>query len=94
MIEVIQRPDFKRTVKKFHAKQKSILKFAILDIMANPKIGEQKLGKLSDTRVYKFKILNQLTLLAYSFYEEELILELIKIGPHENFYRDLENNIK
>ena len=93
MIEVIQKPEFKRAVKKFHANQKSVLKFAILDIMANPKIGEQKLGKLSDTRIYKFKMLNQLTLLAYSFYEEQLILELIKIGPHENFYRDLEKNM-
>jgi len=31
----------------------------------------------------------QLTLLGYSFDDGALVLELIALGSHENFYRDL-----
>ncbi len=57
--------------------------------MAEPLLGEQKKGDLSYLRVYKFKMVNQLTLLGYSFDDGELVLQLITLGSHENFYRDL-----
>ncbi|AFJ02626.1 hypothetical protein Q7C_1477 [Methylophaga frappieri] len=40
-------------------------------------------------RVHKFKMNKQLTLLGYSFDEGQLILELMALGSHENFYRDI-----
>ncbi|MEA3381391.1 type II toxin-antitoxin system RelE/ParE family toxin, partial [Alteromonas australica] len=40
-------------------------------------------------RVYKFKMVKQLTLLGYSYEDGTVILELIALGSHENFYRDV-----
>jgi hypothetical protein len=57
--------------------------------------GDMKLnswGSLSDLaflRVYKFKMVKQLTLLGYSYEDGTVILELIALGSHENFYRDV-----
>lgn len=36
-------------------------------------------------QVYKFKMVNQLTLLAYQYEDEQLILTLLMLGSHENF---------
>ena len=57
--------------------------------MADPMIGDSKAGDLADVRVHKFKMANQLNLLAYSYEDEILTLTLLAIGSHENFYRDL-----
>ena len=57
--------------------------------MAKPTLGEQKKGDLAFLRVYKFKMSKQLTLLGYSFDDGTLILELMALGSHENFYRDI-----
>jgi hypothetical protein len=53
--------------------------------MDEPTIGEQKKGDLSYLRVYKFNMVNQLTLLGYSYEVGTVTLELIALGPHENF---------
>ncbi len=57
--------------------------------MEEPTIGERKKGDLSFLRVYKFKMVKQLTLLGYSYEDGTVTLELIALGPHENFYRDI-----
>ncbi|MEH6617911.1 MAG: type II toxin-antitoxin system RelE/ParE family toxin, partial [Porticoccus sp.] len=44
---------------------------------------------LAFLRVYKFKMNKQLTLLGYSFDDGTLTLELMALGSHENFYRDI-----
>ncbi len=87
--QVLQTPLFKKIVKKLHKNQKQDLDDAIKVLMEEPTIGEQKKGDLSYLRVYKFKMVNQLTLLGYSYEEGTLTLELIALGPHENFYRDV-----
>lgn len=51
--------------------------------------GEKKRGDLAYLRVYKFSMCNQLTLLGYSYEAGELVLQLIALGSHENFYRDV-----
>jgi mRNA-degrading endonuclease RelE of RelBE toxin-antitoxin system len=86
---VLQSPTFKKAVKKLKANQKQELDTAIRDLMADPTLGEQKKGDLSFLRVYKFKMNKQLTLLGYSFDDGTLILELMALGVHENFYRDI-----
>jgi hypothetical protein len=43
--------------------------------------------------VHKLNLPNQLYLLAYLVIKEESI-ELIMLGPHENYYRDLKTNLK
>ena len=62
---------------------------AIHRIASDPLIGKIKKWNLNGVQVYKFKMVNQLTLLAYEFYQNELQLILLAFGSHENFYRDL-----
>ena len=57
--------------------------------MKDPLLGNQKKGDLAFLRVYKFKMTKQLTLLGYSYEDGNVILELINLGAHENFYRDI-----
>ena len=88
-IRVIQSKSFGKAVKKLKANQKIDLDKAVKHLMENPLAGTQKKGDLAYLRVYKFQMVNQLTLLGYSYLDKQLILELINIGSHENFYRDL-----
>jgi mRNA-degrading endonuclease RelE of RelBE toxin-antitoxin system len=86
---VLQTPTFKKAVKKLKPSQKKELDAAVKELMAKPTQGEQKKGNLAFLRVYKFKMSTQLTLLGYSFDDGTLILELMALGSHENFYRDI-----
>ena len=76
-------------MKKLKPNQKKDLDLAVKDLMADPNIGEQKKGDLAFLRVHKFKMSKQLTLLGYSFDDGALVLELMALGSHENFYRDI-----
>lgn len=87
---VLQTPSFKKSVKKLHKNQKKDLDDAIRELMKNPYLGEQKKGELSFLRVHKFKmVVKQLTLLGYSYEDGTVTLELMALGSHENFYRDV-----
>lgn len=88
-MQVIQTKRFERVYKKLHKNQLSDINRAIKEIIENPQIGEQKKGDLAEIMVYKFKMVNQLTLLAYSYDDEKIILTFIALGTHENFYRDI-----
>jgi len=71
------------------APQKEALDEAVRMIVANPLLAVQKHGDLDYLRVYKFKMLKQQALLAYSYDDGKLIIKLLAIETHENFYRDL-----
>jgi mRNA interferase RelE/StbE len=86
---VLQTPTFRKAVKKLKQNQKKELDNAVRAVIAKPTLGEQKKGDLAFLRIYKFKMNKQLTLLGYSFHEGTLTLELMALGSHENFYRDL-----
>ena len=62
---------------------------AVKELMADPLLGESKKGDLAFLRVYKFKMVKQLTLLGYSYEDGTVILELMALGSHENFYREI-----
>jgi len=85
---VLQTPSFKKAVKKLHQNQKLALDKVIKEVVKDPNIGELKKGDLSFMRVYKFKMTKQLILLGYSYEDGAIILELIALGTHENFYCD------
>ena len=89
---VLQTPTFRKAVKKLKPNQKKELDAVVKALMAKPVLGEQKKGDLSFLRVYKFKMNKQLTLLGYSFDDGALILELMALGSHENFYRDIKRS--
>lgn len=88
-MQIIQTKRFERVYKKLHKNQLSDVNRAIKEIIENPQIGKQKKGDLAEIMVYKFKMVNQLTLLAYSYDDEKIILTFIALGTHENFYRDI-----
>jgi len=89
-VEIIQTNAFKKAYKKLHPNQLVEVNKAIKTVIGNPDIGEQKKGSLSWLRVYKFKVLGQLTLIGYNVEKAgRIVLTLVNIGPHENFYRDL-----
>ena len=89
---IIQSRSFEQRVKKFNQAQKMILDEQVRLILENPNIGDEKKGDLSEVYVHKFKIKTILYLLAYRFNEERL--ELVMIGPHQNYYRDLKKYLK
>ena len=89
--QILQTPTFKKTVKKLHKNQKTDLDNAIKELMKEPLLGEQKKGDLSFLRVHKFIMIKQLTLLGYSYQDGTVTLELMVLGSHENFYRDVKN---
>lgn len=86
---ILQTQTFKKAVKKLKPNQKKDLDAAVKELVDDPLLGEQKRGDLAFLRVYTFKMLKQLTLLGYSYDEGVLTLELMALGSHENFYRDM-----
>ncbi len=91
-MKITQSHFFKRKVKKLREQEKKILDQQIQTIINNPNIGHRKKGALREVYIYKFKMYTTQYLLAYRIIEGEL--ELIMIGSHENYYRDLENYLK
>ena len=92
-MKVLQSRQFAKAVKKQHANQKSDLDRAVQLLMQDPLIGDRKSGDLGGVRVYKFQMVNQENLLAFSYEDEVLTLTLLALGSHENFYRDLKQSL-
>jgi mRNA interferase RelE/StbE len=89
MMIIQQTTTFSKQIKKLHKNQKKDLDEAVKKIIKDPSIGDLKKGDLNGIQVYKFKMVNQLTSLAYDFNGHKKILILLALGSHENFYRDL-----
>ncbi len=77
-----------RHKKKLYKKQIKVLDKEITEIVKNPEIGPEKKGTLKGVRVHKFNIQKQLYLIAYEPGKD--ILNLIMIGRHENYYKNLD----
>ncbi len=92
-LTIKQSNSFKKNIKKLPKQYKAILDEEVRKLINNPDLGERKKGDLDFLRVHKFKLLNQEVLLGYMYEEDEIILTLLKLGTHENFYRDIKNNI-
>ena len=86
-MKIIQSRLFEQRVKRFSKAQKLALDEQVLRIARNPGAGTEKRGDLRGVFVHKFKIRDVQYLLAYRVKEQRL--ELIMIGPHQNYYRDL-----
>ncbi|MEA1933219.1 MAG: type II toxin-antitoxin system RelE/ParE family toxin [Thermodesulfobacteriota bacterium] len=91
-MKIYQARSFAKKVKKFRKKEKETLNNEIKNIIQNPWVGSEKKGYLRGIFVHKFKIQKILYLLAYRLMGEDI--ELIMIGPHENYYRDLKLYLK
>ena len=91
-MQIIQSRSFERKVKKFTKREKKKLDEEIQKILNNPSIGSEKKGDLRGVFVHNFKIQTNQYLLAYRFFGENL--ELLMIGPHENYYRDIKSYLR
>ena len=91
-MKIYQSRSFERKIKKFSKNEKIILDQEIKKIVESPSVGEEKKGDLRGMYIYKFKIKTTQHLLAYRINNDDL--ELIMIGPHENYYRDLKHYLK
>lgn len=91
-MKIVQTNQFKKEIKKLHPNQKKDVDEAVRAIMKNPDLGQPKVGDLAGIMVYKFKMINQLALLAYTYQNQTITLTLLALGTHENFYRDLKKS--
>ena len=86
-MRLLVTPSFLRATKRLHAPQKLELDAVLRALSTDPSLGEAKVGDLVGIRVYKFRLSNQLCLLAYRLVDGQS-LKLLTLGSHENFYRD------
>jgi len=75
-----------RKAKKLNKQEKLILDDQIRLLLTNPSAGEEKKGDLKGIHVHQFNLGTIQYLIAYSYSDD--VLELIMLGPHENYYRD------
>ena len=86
-------PKFERQFKKFHPKEQELIREEIRGILAHPDIGELKKGPLAGIRAHKFKLHQQLILLAYEKDAKLKRIYLYAVATHENFYKALERYV-
>ena len=91
-MRIYQSRSFEKKVKKMSKPEKDSLDREIRSIADDPSVGEEKKGDLRGVFVHKFKLKTKQYLLAYRKVGEDL--ELLMIGPHENYYRDLKQYLK
>lgn len=91
-MKIYQSRSFEKKVKKMSKSEKDALDQEVRKIAENPAIGEEKKGDLRGVFVYKFKLKTAQYLIAYRKVGDDL--ELVMIGPHENYYRDLKQYLK
>ena len=91
---VEQSTRFGKAKRRLPPKGQLALDEQVKKIVENPLVGEMKVGALKGVRVLKFKLGPLQLLLAYEFNERHNVVELLDVGPHENFYRDLESYLK
>ena len=67
---------------------------AVKGILTDPLSGEPKVGALKGVRVVKLKVGALQLLLAYQFDTQRNVVQVLDVGPHENFYRDLQQYLE
>lgn len=91
-MRIYQSRTFENKIKKLSQREKELLDEEIRKIAENPLIGEEKKGDLKAVYVHKFKIKSLQYLLSYRMIKADM--ELIMIGPHENYYKELKSYLK
>lgn len=91
-MKIYQSRLFEKKVKKMTKAEKEALDREVKNIAENPNVGDEKKGDLKGVFVHKFKLKSNLYLLAYRRADKDL--ELVMIGSHENYYRDLKSYLK
>lgn len=80
---------FLRSYKRCHPNQLRDVHRALDRILQEPMIGAPKKGDLTGLFVYKFSVVGQEFLIAYTVDDVKQEVTFEAAGPHENFYRNL-----
>ena len=91
-MRIFQTRSFEKKVKKMSKSEKDALDREVRRIAEDSSLGEEKKGDLKDVFLHKFKLKTTQYLLAYRKVGGDL--ELVMIGPHENYYRDVKQYLK
>ena len=91
-MKILQSRSFQNKVKKLSKQEKKQLDGEIKKIVNDLSVGVEKKGDLRGVFVHKFKVHSSRYLLSYRVKNENL--ELIMLGPHENYYKDLKKYLK
>jgi mRNA interferase RelE/StbE len=91
-MKIYKSRSFEQKVKKMSKQEKDVLDLEIQKIAGKPQIGEEKKGDLRGVFIHKFKFKTTQYLLAYLKIADDL--ELVMIGPHESYYRDIKQYLK
>ncbi len=86
----VQAPRFGRAKRRLPAAAQLAVDEAVKSALADPLSGEPKVGALKGVRVVKFKVGPLQLLLADQFDARRNLVEVLDVGPHENFYRELQ----
>ncbi len=87
-------PLFRRRKKRAARPLQGAIDAAARAILTNPLIGEPKVGALKGVRVYKFNHHDLEYLVAYQLETRKRLIQFLAVGPHENFYRDLQRTLR
>jgi mRNA-degrading endonuclease RelE of RelBE toxin-antitoxin system len=91
-MRILQSRSFEKRVKKLTRQEKKIVDNHVQKLAGDPTIGIEKKGDLRGVFIYKFKMRKIQFLLSYRYLGKDL--ELIMLGQHENYYRDLKTYLK
>ena len=83
-------PRFLKSKRGFPEAVQKEIDARVRGLIEDPLQGVPKAGALKGVRVIKLKVSVQQYLLAYRFFAKPNAIELLDVGPHENFYRDLQ----
>ena len=78
----------RKILKKLPENRRRLALEALYEVERNPYQGDPKKGDLAGVLTYRFKMFEELWLIAYEFIGPQE-LRIIKIGVRENFYGDL-----
>ena len=90
-MRVRETPSFRKQVNRLRPNQKADLDQAVRELTENPSAGDPRTGDLSWVRVYRCRLVGQLSLVAYEYRPSDDLIVLHAVGSHENFYRDLKS---
>ena len=92
-MRIIQSHSFEKKARRLPKQDKKILDKQVKRIAKDPSVGQEKRGELKGVFVHKFKIQAVSHLLSYRMSTPDT-LELVMLGVHENYYRDLKTDLK
>ena len=88
--QILQAPRFAKAKRRLPEQAQLAVDEALRGILAALLSGVPKVGALKGVRVVKFKVGPQQLLFAYQFDPKRNLVEVLDVGPHENFYRELQ----